>query len=245
MDLEDSRRGRFASRNGCVQSAVDYASFPPRGPVTGVPNRVVCFFGDSRGGFGLTAHIARCLMHASAAPFLCRSVNRTNIPGLHRERARDVWCVNCSHITSPLRQHRRHRSDTCAIANAVPTRLPDRHTSYPIRNVFIAGNTDLRREVTRTRRPAQRIGGSMTASWFRVMALAVAMTCTATATASAQSVGTISGTVKDESGAAIPGAVVTARNQGTGAVREVSDRRRGPLRDRRCCRSARTPSPRR
>ena len=61
----------------------------------------------------------------------------------------------------------------------------------------------------------------MSVSWFRVMALVVAMACTAAATVSAQSVGTISGTVKDESGAAVPGAVVTARNQGTGAVREV------------------------
>ena len=61
----------------------------------------------------------------------------------------------------------------------------------------------------------------MSVSWFRVMALVVAMACTAAATVSAQSVGTISGTVKDESGAAVPGAVVTARNEGTGAVREV------------------------
>jgi hypothetical protein len=61
----------------------------------------------------------------------------------------------------------------------------------------------------------------MTRVWFRATALAVVMTFMATATASAQSVGTLSGTVKDEQGAAIPGAVVTARNQGTGAVREV------------------------
>ena len=54
----------------------------------------------------------------------------------------------------------------------------------------------------------------MSVSWFRVMAVVVAMACTATATVSAQSVGTISGTVKDESGAAIPGVVVTARDQG-------------------------------
>jgi carboxypeptidase family protein len=68
---------------------------------------------------------------------------------------------------------------------------------------------------------ALQMGGSMTASWFRVMALVVAMACTATATASAQSVGTISGTVTDASGGAVPGVTVTARNQGTGAVREV------------------------
>jgi hypothetical protein len=61
----------------------------------------------------------------------------------------------------------------------------------------------------------------MTVSWVRVTALIVFMACTATVTASAQSVGTISGTVLDDSGAAVPGAVVTARNQGTGAVREV------------------------
>ena len=70
----------------------------------------------------------------------------------------------------------------------------------------------------------------MSLSWFRVMALVVAMSCAATATVSAQSVGTISGTVKDESGAATPGVVVTARNQGTGAVREVvTDDLGGPM----------------
>jgi len=37
----------------------------------------------------------------------------------------------------------------------------------------------------------------------------------------AQSVGTISGTVKDSSGAVVPGATVTARNQGTGVARET------------------------
>ena len=37
----------------------------------------------------------------------------------------------------------------------------------------------------------------------------------------AQSVGSIAGTVLDASKASVPGAVVTARNEGTGAVREV------------------------
>ena len=41
-----------------------------------------------------------------------------------------------------------------------------------------------------------------------------------TAHSFAQSVGSISGTVMDASKASIPGAVVTARNEGTGAVRE-------------------------
>jgi len=40
-------------------------------------------------------------------------------------------------------------------------------------------------------------------------------------TAWAQSTGTISGTVLDGSAASLPGATVTARNEGTGAVREV------------------------
>src|SRR5262245_27111902 len=86
---------------------------------------------------------------------------------------------------------------------------------------LLEGTTSAAGTYRNARRTAQRIGGYMTASWFRVMALVVAMACTATATASAQSVGTISGTVKDESGAARPGDVVTARNQGTGAVREL------------------------
>ena len=72
-----------------------------------------------------------------------------------------------------------------------------------------------------TCRPAPQIGGYMSVSWFRVMALVVAMACTATATVSAQSVGSIAGTVMDPSKGALPGAVVTARNEGTGAVREV------------------------
>jgi len=39
--------------------------------------------------------------------------------------------------------------------------------------------------------------------------------------AAAQSTGTISGTVLDGSSASLPGATVVARNEGTGAVREV------------------------
>src|SRR5262249_44694786 len=61
----------------------------------------------------------------------------------------------------------------------------------------------------------------MTSPWFRIMAWVVAIACSATVTVSAQSVGTISGTVLDETGAAVPGAAVTARNQGTGAEREA------------------------
>ncbi len=49
----------------------------------------------------------------------------------------------------------------------------------------------------------------------------VALALLPAAPAFAQSVGTISGTVMDESKAGIPGAIVTARNEGTSAVREV------------------------
>ncbi len=61
----------------------------------------------------------------------------------------------------------------------------------------------------------------MRISQLRVAAFVVALACLATATASAQSVGSISGTVTDGSGGVVPGAVVTARNEGTAAVREV------------------------
>lgn len=55
--------------------------------------------------------------------------------------------------------------------------------------------------------------------------LALVLTCLATSYAFAQSVGTISGTVLDESGGGVPGALVTATNEGTGAVREsVTDK---------------------
>ena len=50
----------------------------------------------------------------------------------------------------------------------------------------------------------------------------VAWGCLAPASVvSAQSIGNIAGTVSDGSGGVVPGAIVTARNQGTAAVREV------------------------
>ena len=55
--------------------------------------------------------------------------------------------------------------------------------------------------------------------WVRAFVMALA--CLTAVTVSAQSVGNISGTVKDSSGGVVPGAVVTARNQGTAAVREA------------------------
>jgi hypothetical protein len=61
----------------------------------------------------------------------------------------------------------------------------------------------------------------MRISWRAVSALLVILVFQATATAFAQSVGTISGRVLDETGGAVPGAVVTAHNQGTGAEREA------------------------
>ena len=60
----------------------------------------------------------------------------------------------------------------------------------------------------------------MTQPWLRVATLIVAL-ITLPAAALAQSVGTISGSVLDASKASLPGAVVTARNEGTSAVREV------------------------
>lgn len=56
---------------------------------------------------------------------------------------------------------------------------------------------------------------------LRVAVLSVALGLLPAGAAFAQSVGTISGTVWDQSRAGIPGATVTARNQGTGAVREA------------------------
>ena len=57
--------------------------------------------------------------------------------------------------------------------------------------------------------------------WLRVSTFVVALALCAAAPALAQSVGSISGTVMDAQKAAIPGVVVTARNEGTSAVREV------------------------
>jgi hypothetical protein len=57
--------------------------------------------------------------------------------------------------------------------------------------------------------------------FVRIATLIVALTALWSGAALAQSVGTISGTVMDESRGGIPGAVVTARNEGTGAVREA------------------------
>src|SRR5438093_11954017 len=59
----------------------------------------------------------------------------------------------------------------------------------------------------------------MKAIWLRVMAIVVALACLLTAAAFGQSVGTISGTVLDTSGAVVPGVAVTAKNQGTGVTR--------------------------
>ena len=56
---------------------------------------------------------------------------------------------------------------------------------------------------------------------LRTTTLVLALTALLPAAALAQSVGTISGTVMDSSKGALPGAVVTARNEGTSAVREV------------------------
>ena len=61
----------------------------------------------------------------------------------------------------------------------------------------------------------------MRLTWFRISTLILALTLLPSAPAVAQSVGSISGTVVDGSKAGIPGAVVTARNEGTSAVREV------------------------
>ena len=56
---------------------------------------------------------------------------------------------------------------------------------------------------------------------LHVSSLILAATVVSTASAFAQSVGSISGTVMDASKASLPGAVVTARNEGTSIVREV------------------------
>ena len=56
---------------------------------------------------------------------------------------------------------------------------------------------------------------------FRVSTLILVVAVLTSAPVFAQSVGSIAGTVVDASKAGIPGAVVTARNEGTGAVREV------------------------
>src|SRR5262245_12518517 len=56
---------------------------------------------------------------------------------------------------------------------------------------------------------------------FRVSTLILTVAVLTSAPVFAQSVGSIAGTVVDASKAGIPGAVVTARNEGTSAVREV------------------------
>ena len=56
---------------------------------------------------------------------------------------------------------------------------------------------------------------------LRVSTLILAVGLLPAAPTFAQSVGSIAGTVLDASKASVPGAVVTARNEGTGAVREV------------------------
>jgi len=61
----------------------------------------------------------------------------------------------------------------------------------------------------------------MTLPCFRVSTLILVAAVLTSAPVFAQSVGSIAGTVVDASKAGVPGAVVTARNEGTGAVREV------------------------
>ncbi len=61
----------------------------------------------------------------------------------------------------------------------------------------------------------------MILSWMRVPMLIAVVAVLPAAPALAQSVGSIAGVVLDASKASLPGAVVTARNEGTGAVREV------------------------
>ncbi len=61
----------------------------------------------------------------------------------------------------------------------------------------------------------------MIPSWIRVSMLITVVTMLPMAPAFAQSVGSIAGVVLDASKASLPGAVVTARNEGTSAVREV------------------------
>lgn len=57
--------------------------------------------------------------------------------------------------------------------------------------------------------------------WLRVTTLVLAVALWPSASAFAQSMGSIAGTVMDPSKAGVPGAVVTARHEGTSAVREV------------------------
>ena len=57
--------------------------------------------------------------------------------------------------------------------------------------------------------------------WLRVSTFLLAVAAMPTAPTFAQSVGSIAGTVLDASKASVPGAVVSARNAGTSAVREV------------------------
>jgi hypothetical protein len=57
--------------------------------------------------------------------------------------------------------------------------------------------------------------------WMRVTTFALAVALLTAAPGFAQSVGSISGTVLDDTRAGVPGAVVIARNEGTGAAREV------------------------
>ncbi|CAN5746159.1 hypothetical protein BH18ACI5_BH18ACI5_15960 [soil metagenome] len=61
----------------------------------------------------------------------------------------------------------------------------------------------------------------MKRSRFGVVALLTVLALLTALPAYAQSVGNISGTVTDESGGGVPGATVTAKNEGTGAVREI------------------------
>jgi carboxypeptidase family protein len=61
----------------------------------------------------------------------------------------------------------------------------------------------------------------MRVRWLRVTIVMMAVAWLPAAPARAQSVGSISGTVMDDSKAGVPGAVVTARHEGTSATREV------------------------
>ncbi len=67
----------------------------------------------------------------------------------------------------------------------------------------------------------KQTGGEMKQPWLRVSILILAAVLLPPASTFAQSVGSIAGTVMDTSKGALPGAVVTARNEGTSAVREV------------------------
>lgn len=57
--------------------------------------------------------------------------------------------------------------------------------------------------------------------WLRMAVFIIAVTIIGTGTLFAQAVGKILGTVTDSTGAVVPGATVTARNQGTDVTREV------------------------